>query len=147
MKDSIMTVLSAKQLATLQVDQVSLRAFPRSLRRTITKLDQYIGKDARILIAAARSATPFTVHPEINQSLRSNQIRSHMVSPCPTRYQAVARHISIPTIVNNNYGVLPASFDLVKDPIDVYATDEAYWQSFWHRPSRGTVSEKPESEK
>ena len=31
------------------------------------------------------------------------------------------------------YGVLPASFDLEKDPIDVYATDRAYWESFWHR--------------
>ena len=32
------------------------------------------------------------------------------------------------------YGVLPASFDLVKDPIDVYAADRAYYQTFWHRP-------------
>ncbi len=32
------------------------------------------------------------------------------------------------------YGVLPESFDLAKDPIDVYAADRAYWKSFWHRP-------------
>ena len=32
------------------------------------------------------------------------------------------------------YGVLPESFQLDRDPIDVYATDEAYWRSFWHRP-------------
>lgn len=33
------------------------------------------------------------------------------------------------------YGILPASFDIVKDPIDVFATDQAYWRSFWHTPS------------
>jgi cytochrome c553 len=33
------------------------------------------------------------------------------------------------------FGVLPASFDPARDPIDAYATDEAYWRSFWHRPS------------
>jgi cytochrome c553 len=32
------------------------------------------------------------------------------------------------------YGVLPAAFDLAKDPIDVHATDQAYWRSLWHRP-------------
>ena len=32
------------------------------------------------------------------------------------------------------YGILPPGFDLSKDPIDVYATDEIYWQSFWYRP-------------
>ncbi len=74
-----MTVLTAEYLSILQVDQASLRTLPRGLRRTITKLDQYIGKDARILIATATSATPFTVHPEMNLSLRGNQIRSHEI--------------------------------------------------------------------
>jgi len=32
------------------------------------------------------------------------------------------------------YGVLSESFDPAKDPIDVYATDEAYWRSFWYNP-------------
>ena len=32
------------------------------------------------------------------------------------------------------YGVLPASFDLSGDPIDVYTIDEAYFRSFWHVP-------------
>ncbi len=31
------------------------------------------------------------------------------------------------------YGVLSESFDPAVDPIDVYQTDRAYWQSFWHR--------------
>ena len=31
------------------------------------------------------------------------------------------------------YGILPSSFDLQKEPINVYATDQAYWRSFWHR--------------
>ncbi len=33
------------------------------------------------------------------------------------------------------YGVLPQ--DLTPDaPVDAYKTDEAYWQSMWHRPMR-----------
>jgi hypothetical protein len=32
------------------------------------------------------------------------------------------------------YGILPPEFDLDRDPIDVYATDQAYWRSLWHRP-------------
>ena len=33
------------------------------------------------------------------------------------------------------YGILPA--DLSPDePVDVYATDQAYWKSFWHDPAR-----------
>jgi hypothetical protein len=31
------------------------------------------------------------------------------------------------------YGVLPVTFDSERDPIDVYATDDAYWRSLWHR--------------
>jgi hydrazine synthase alpha subunit-like protein/WD40 repeat protein len=33
------------------------------------------------------------------------------------------------------YGILPPELDTAANPIDVYATDEAYWQSFWHRPA------------
>ncbi len=32
------------------------------------------------------------------------------------------------------YGVLPEPFNTAAAPIDPYATDRAYWQSFWHRP-------------
>jgi hypothetical protein len=32
------------------------------------------------------------------------------------------------------YGILPPTFDPAKDPIDVYATDRAYWKSFWYNP-------------
>ena len=32
------------------------------------------------------------------------------------------------------YGILRESFDLQTDPIDVYQTDRAYWESLWHRP-------------
>lgn len=31
------------------------------------------------------------------------------------------------------YGILPADFDLGKDPINVYEVDQAYWRSFWHQ--------------
>jgi hypothetical protein len=34
------------------------------------------------------------------------------------------------------FGVLPASFDLAKDPIDIYATDQAYWRSLWWTPQK-----------
>ncbi len=32
------------------------------------------------------------------------------------------------------YGVLPASFDLARDPINAYELDRAYWCSLWHQP-------------
>lgn len=32
------------------------------------------------------------------------------------------------------FQILPESFDLAKDPIDVFATDQAYWKSYWHQP-------------
>jgi hypothetical protein len=32
------------------------------------------------------------------------------------------------------YGILPADADGEKQHIDVYATDQAYWRSFWYRP-------------
>jgi len=34
------------------------------------------------------------------------------------------------------FGILPAEFDPAADPIDVYATDRAYWRSFWYRPTK-----------
>ena len=34
------------------------------------------------------------------------------------------------------YGILAKSFNLAKDPIDVYETDRAYWKSFWYVPAR-----------
>ena len=33
------------------------------------------------------------------------------------------------------YGILPSELDTAATPIDVYATDEVYWKSFWHRPA------------
>lgn len=32
------------------------------------------------------------------------------------------------------YGVLPPSFDPLKDAIDVFRADQAYWKSLWHEP-------------
>jgi hypothetical protein len=32
------------------------------------------------------------------------------------------------------FGVLPAKFDLSRDPIDVFETDQRYWKQFWCRP-------------
>jgi len=32
------------------------------------------------------------------------------------------------------FGVLPADFDASRDPIDVFETDQRYWQLFWYRP-------------
>ena len=32
------------------------------------------------------------------------------------------------------FGVLPADFDLSRDPIDVFETDQRYWKLFWYRP-------------
>jgi hypothetical protein len=33
------------------------------------------------------------------------------------------------------FGILPRSFDLAKDEIDVFETDQAYWRSLWYRPN------------
>ena len=33
------------------------------------------------------------------------------------------------------YGVLPASFDADKDPVDCYAIDRLYWDSFIYKPA------------
>jgi len=39
------------------------------------------------------------------------------------------------------FGILPASFDLAIEPIDVYETDKAYWRSLWYKPpAAGTAS-------
>jgi hypothetical protein len=40
------------------------------------------------------------------------------------------------------YGILPPTFDLSKDPIDVFETDRAYWRSFWPRQA-GDASGSP----
>ncbi len=32
------------------------------------------------------------------------------------------------------FGILPRSFDIARDPVDVYETEEKYWQSLWHHP-------------
>ncbi|OGV68232.1 MAG: hypothetical protein A2283_10255 [Lentisphaerae bacterium RIFOXYA12_FULL_48_11] len=32
------------------------------------------------------------------------------------------------------YGILPKSFDITKNEIDVFQTDQKYWQSFWYVP-------------
>jgi hypothetical protein len=36
------------------------------------------------------------------------------------------------------FGVLPADFDPAADPIDVFETDERYWQLFWYHPRSET---------
>ena len=32
------------------------------------------------------------------------------------------------------YGILPETFDVNSDPVDVYELDRKYWESFWHYP-------------
>ncbi len=32
------------------------------------------------------------------------------------------------------YGILPPDFEIERDPFDAYATDQAYWETFWYRP-------------
>jgi hypothetical protein len=34
------------------------------------------------------------------------------------------------------YGILPPDFDPATDRLDPYATDQAYWRSFWYHPSQ-----------
>ncbi len=35
------------------------------------------------------------------------------------------------------FGILPDGFDPVRDPLDPYQTDQAYWRSFWYQPAGG----------
>ena len=34
------------------------------------------------------------------------------------------------------YGVLPSTFDLTKDPLDVYAVERQYWDLFGWKPQK-----------
>jgi hypothetical protein len=34
------------------------------------------------------------------------------------------------------YGILPPAFDLAKDPINVFETDQAYWRSLWYSAAK-----------
>ena len=34
------------------------------------------------------------------------------------------------------FGILPASFNVDRDAINVYDTDSDYWASLWHKPHR-----------
>ncbi len=62
----------------------------------------------------------------------------------PNKYLEVAKLYHMPGFKPNKhyvremkrYGVLPATFDVEKDPIDVFETDQAYWRTMWHRPVR-----------
>lgn len=38
------------------------------------------------------------------------------------------------------YGILPRELDLATEPVDVYATDRAYWQSLWWRPEHAAAA-------
>ncbi len=35
------------------------------------------------------------------------------------------------------FGILPDTFDLARQPIDVYALDQQYWRSLWYQPKAG----------
>ena len=39
------------------------------------------------------------------------------------------------------FNVLPESFDVAKDHIDLYATDRAYWRSLWWTPQNQLIGE------
>jgi hypothetical protein len=34
------------------------------------------------------------------------------------------------------FGILPEALNPAQGPIDVYATDQAYWKSFWFQPEK-----------
>ena len=38
------------------------------------------------------------------------------------------------------YGILPSTFDLAKDNLNVFETDQAYWRSLWHAGSAKAVA-------
>lgn len=38
------------------------------------------------------------------------------------------------------FGILPENFDPARDKIDIFATDQAYWESLWYRPNLRAIS-------
>ena len=42
------------------------------------------------------------------------------------------------------YGILPESFDVKKDPVDVYALEQAYWRLFHHCGDSRKTERTPE---
>ena len=99
---------------------------------------------ARIVDRHVMPPPPF-VHPVIFKSRRDQDYRKILVhiEAAKTRLDQIKRFDIAgfrPCIEYvremKRYGILPKSFEPAKDPIDVYAVDQLYWRSFWHRPSR-----------
>lgn len=89
-----------------------------------------INKDAESVVVFANTSDPdyqaMLKHIEAGkQHLETEAIRFDMPNfkPLPGYVREMKR-----------YGILPATFDLEKDSIDVYETDRLYWKSLWWVP-------------
>jgi hypothetical protein len=88
------------------------------------------GKDASPVFADTDDADYRKVLVGVEKAKKDLETRKRFDMPGFQPHQHYVREMK-------RYGILPVSFDATKDPIDVYATDRKYWESFWYIPDRG----------
>jgi len=102
------------------------------------------GKPEKVTVKEDRAHAPKEVgHPVIFESVDDSDYQKILlhIRAAGQRLDEIKR-FDMPGFKPRNeyvremkrYGVLPAEFDLAKDPIDVYAVDNKYWQLFWAKP-------------
>jgi len=105
-----------------------------------------VGKPEQVTVKEDRAHAPKAVgHPVIFESADDSDYRKILahVRAAGLRLDEIKR-FDMPGFRPNEqyvremqrYGLLPAGFDLVKDPIDGYAMDRKYWQSLWWCPDK-----------
>ena len=102
--------------------------------------------DAHNQIVEDRTRPPKpTVHPVVFADMSDSDYRKILahIAAAGRRLEQIKRFDMRGFRPNEHYvrelkrfGVLGTSVDPARDPIDVYAADEAYWRSFWHRPAK-----------
>ena len=100
---------------------------------------------AALLAPLAKEAGGFGICPEVvfKDTKDPDYQRMLKALAAPNKYLKTAKLYNMPGFKPNKhyvremkrYGVLPATFDVEKDPIDVFATDQAYWRTMWHQPA------------
>ncbi len=104
------------------------------------------GKPEKVTVKEDRAHAPKAVgHPVIFESADDSDYRKILahIRAAGQRLDEIKR-FDMPGFKPNEqyvremqrYGLLPAGFNLVKDPIDGYAMDRKYWQSLWWSPDK-----------
>ncbi len=121
------------------------RQIPPGAERFATPLlfnETHPEKSLALLAPLAREAGGYGICPVFQDTTDPDYQRLFAALRPPGEYLKTALLYHMPNFRPNShyiremkrYGVLPATFAEGTDPIDVFATDEAYWRSFWHTP-------------